>query len=249
MKAALLTLALATLAGCASSPRNQSASEPVEAARPSAEPRFIEVFPHVHLDLASRVIQIDARIATDMHDPQTPDVYLELIACSPDSREHEALVVTDARPSHIHAALLMLGLEPGSPGRFELVDGSLHAIPPTGPPLEVLFRLPPDGSASLVTPENWIEVLPDRRTLGPQQWVFAGSSIRQIADQERYLADLEGTIIGLTTFGTEVIAPQAVHHPDSMIETPSFLARNASIPKFGTPVVIIIRSSEDKSAP
>ncbi|MBX3323334.1 MAG: hypothetical protein KF757_10120 [Phycisphaeraceae bacterium] len=249
MRAALLTLALATLAGCASSPRNQSASEPFESTRPSTESRFIEVFPHVRLDLASRTIEIDARIATDMHDPQTPDVYLELIACSPDSREHEALVVTDARPSHIHAALLMLGLEPGSPGRFELADGSLRAIPPTGPPLEVHFRVPPDGGAALVPPENWIEVLPDRSTLGPQQWVFAGSAIRRIAGQERYWADLEGTIIGLTTFGSEVISPLAMHHPDSMIQTPSFLARNPSIPKFAAPVAIIIRSSEDRSEP
>jgi hypothetical protein len=221
-------------------------SEPVAVPLP---PDRTTVFPHIHLDLARRCIEIDARVATDVHDPQTPDVYLELVACSPDSREHESLVVTNARPSHIHAALLMLGLEPGTPGRFEISGRSLIAIPPTGPALAITLRPVSASGTAEESPESWIEVLPDRTTLEPQQWVFAGSRFVSFQGQERYAADFEGTIIGLTTFGSEVIAPIAMHHHDTNYEESSFLARANRMPKFNTPVTIVITPITDKSAP
>ena len=41
--------------------------------------------------------------------------WLEQVACMVGTREHESLVVVEAKPSEVHAALLLLGLEPGTP--------------------------------------------------------------------------------------------------------------------------------------
>eukprot|EP00913_Durusdinium_trenchii_P006317 g5929.t1 len=87
--------------------------------RREAEPEAAsmrEVFAHVRVDAARRVVEFDGIVPIDCHHEDTPDVYLEVIACTKGTREHEALVMTEARPSHVHAALLLIGLTPGAPG-------------------------------------------------------------------------------------------------------------------------------------
>ena len=66
--------------------------------------------------------------------------WLEQIACAPNSREHESLVVVKAKPSEVHAALLLAGFEPGSPGTWSYVDDALQFTQPTGDRLNVLVR-------------------------------------------------------------------------------------------------------------
>ncbi len=58
--------------------------------------------------------------------------WLEQVACSPNSREHESLVVVKAKPSEIHAALLLAGFEPGSPGTWSYIDDALQFTQPAG---------------------------------------------------------------------------------------------------------------------
>src|SRR5262245_60640669 len=41
--------------------------------------------------------------------------YLEHLMCSKGTKEHEAILATDAVPHEIHAALLATGAEPGKP--------------------------------------------------------------------------------------------------------------------------------------
>jgi len=42
---------------------------------------------------------------------------LELLACSPNTREHESILVIEARPLHIFKAMGLIGLQPGKPVR------------------------------------------------------------------------------------------------------------------------------------
>ncbi|MBA1697416.1 hypothetical protein G9H16_25470, partial [Escherichia coli] len=58
-------------------------------------------FPHVRVDREARTVEFDAAVpidaqARDSRGERTR-VYLEIIACSFDSREHETLVVTSAK--------------------------------------------------------------------------------------------------------------------------------------------------------
>lgn len=203
---------------------------------------FVEVFPGVRLDRASRVVEVDARVGTDVHHPDTPDVYLEVVVSMPDTREYESLVMIDASAEHVHAALLLAGFIPGSPGGWEEQDGALVGLEPTGDPVDVVFVM--DGRE--IEPESWIAQGPKREPIEPLSWVFAGSRFRSFGGREIYLAGIEGTIVGLTTFGSEMIAATSLHHPESEIEAPVYLANTEAVPAFGQRVVVRIREAELK---
>lgn len=225
-----------------------------------------EVFPHVRVDAQAKLIEIDAIVPIDAHDPQTPNVFLEVVLCTADSKEHESLVMTRARASHVHAALLLIGLQPGTPGRVEWTPATKDApakanrIAPTGDDVEIAFRWEKPAENNTTTtvtesPWDWIETI-DAKTaqraaipqIGRAPWLFAGSSTRTNAIiNERgdrgtlYAADTAGTLIGLTTFGTETLALAQVLSPESAIDEPTYLASTTRTPKVGTKVVVVIR--------
>ena len=82
--------------------------------------------------LDSNEVLVPALIALDSG-------WIEQVACLRNTREHEAIFVTDVQPSLVHSALLMLSLEPGAPGRWlEKPVGDryeIERIPPTGSPM------------------------------------------------------------------------------------------------------------------
>ena len=59
--------------------------------------------------------------------------------------------------------------------------------------------------------------------------------------RERYEAQGAGTLIGLTTFGTETIAWREVISPEASIQEPEWIADKAVVPAMGTPVTVRIR--------
>ena len=79
---------------------------------------MVDAFPYVRVDRAAGVVEFDGIVPIDAHDPKTPLVFLEEFVCTPDSREYESLVVTKAKPSHVHAALLLAGGLAGKPGEW-----------------------------------------------------------------------------------------------------------------------------------
>ena len=80
-------------------------------------PRFDEPLPETLENHAGAVIFGGPQSANDDDRPaiRLELGWLEQVACAPATREHESLVVVNAKPSHIHAALLMAGFEPGTP--------------------------------------------------------------------------------------------------------------------------------------
>ncbi|MFI4916852.1 MAG: YdjY domain-containing protein, partial [Phycisphaerales bacterium JB060] len=151
-------------------------------------------------------------------------------------KDHEALMVTNVRPSHIHAALLTLGLEPGSPGAIAWDGQEPVATQAAGPAVTVTYRQlesPPPGepiTEFIVDADTGVHF--DARA----QWVFAGS----LFEDDRYIADAEGLVVGLHTFGTELVALQEAMSPDSFIEEPRWIAHPQRTPDFGTRVTIRI---------
>ena len=60
---------------------------------------------------------------------------LELIACTKGTKEHESIIAVEAKPIHIHTALLLLGVQVGSPAMREPTteeDRRWIDIPPRG---------------------------------------------------------------------------------------------------------------------
>ncbi|MDX2146407.1 MAG: YdjY domain-containing protein [Planctomycetota bacterium] len=238
-------------------PRNASAAAPSSTV-PSP---WIDAFPHVRVDLKRQLVEIHGEISVDAHNPETPKPYLEVMVCAAGTREHEALVVTRARASHVHAALLMIGLAPGKPGSWKPVRDAgasrLERVQPTGDSVVVWMAPAPSPTQTLDFPSpawsklsQFVLVEPKMTPLGgvepsdPQSqrgWVFAGSFERERpAGGITYQADLEGNIVGLTTFGDEVVAWREVHSHAADHETPAWLPDPARLPPAGTPVRVII---------
>lgn len=208
-----------------------------------AQPRAVQLFPGVRVDRASRVVEFDATVAVDAHDAQAPNVYLELIACVPDTREHESLVVTKAKAAQIHAALLLIGLEPGTPGRIDFTGPKPTAISPKGPAMRVAISWQEGGKTVTRSIEELVKNVKDGKNLPTQSWLFAGSRFAKRKDAsgqpvEVYDAEGMGTLIGLATFGSETIAPSTVFSPDAALSEPVWIADAKTMPKVGASVVV-----------
>ena len=78
--------------------------QPAQAAQPDArlEAALENLkLPGVTINLPQRCVDVASAVCLR-------DGALELIACTKDTKEHEALIVINALPSHVHTALLLL---------------------------------------------------------------------------------------------------------------------------------------------
>lgn len=152
--------------------------------------------------------------------------------------------MTPVPPSQIHAALLVVGAEPGSPGRVAVTETGITRTPATGTPLAVEFAwTDPTGRARTAAPHEWIRSESGAR-VHAFDWVFAGSRTVTRQGRTNYDADGTGTVIGLTTFGSEVIAPTLTLSPDSATDTPALLANNDTVPPRGSAVTVRITRAD-----
>lgn len=232
-------------------------SDEPDAAKPDAQlDAARKLFPYVRLHVQERWVEFDGFVPIDVNDPDAPHVYLEQVACGRESpeiaagKEHESLVATSAKGSHIHAALLLLGLEPGKPVTWHTnEDGSIGSTVATGPRLRVEFRWKDEqGNEHAHPPQHWICHVQTREAFAEGDWVFSGSLFVTRQGAEVYDADRSGTLIGLSSFGTEVISwPKPIHH-ESGIEEPVWIARNEAVPPFKTPVTVRLFPVEDEPA-
>lgn len=205
-----------------------------------------EVFPFVRVDVASKLVELDAQVPAYAYVPQDGVVYVEVIVCTHDTREHEAVLVTGARASDVHAALLMAGLQPGAPGGWEWKDKTLVPIVPKGEAVDVAFTMERDGKVVEEPATTWIYNTATGRTMAQEMksdegFVFAGSGFIKSGGGERYAADGAGTLVGLATFGTETIAWKRVFSPESGVNEPVWAVKRDAQPVAGTKVVVRIR--------
>ncbi len=211
------------------------------AATPTTTPPTtpIVLSPHVRVDRERGFVEVDGTIAVDVHGA-TPKVYLEVLVTTRNTREHEALVVTAAKPEDVHAGLLLLGLQAGTPASFAWTPAlgdkpaRLVGTPARGDAVRVLVQRA--GSDAWVPLVSWM-----RSERGAEAvrdaFVFAGSAFRRVGGREVYAATLEGTIVGLTAFGSETVAYGPLHNPEAASEQPHFLAAS-TLPPQGDSVVV-----------
>ncbi|MFI4896945.1 MAG: YdjY domain-containing protein [Phycisphaerales bacterium JB059] len=206
-----------------------------------------EVFEHVRVDAERRVVEFDGIVPIDAHHKETPDVYLEVVACTKGTREHEALVMTEARPSHVHAALLLIGLEPGAPGAPS--GRGREAIAPTGDPVEVRIAYVSEGGDEVeADAAGWIVHAETGEAFETAGWVFSGSRIVTHRGREVYDADGTGLVIGLAMFGNARVSAPAMggatvaladgFSPEAGVAEPVWIANRERVPRFGTRVVV-----------
>ena len=200
LAAALLALAAAAPAAHAEPAAAEAAADGAREERPAPRPdrhpelRRLSPKEEVWIDKARKEVVVGGRVVLD----KGP---IEVFACIEKTKEHEAIVATRSTARLVHAALLAIGLEPGSPVSFDPEYAAAN-----GPRVEVRLRWKDaSGETREARAQDWIR---DTRTGEPLDaaWVFAGSAFWRDPNDglEYYQAD-GGDLICVSNFPTAML--------------------------------------------
>ena len=204
--------------------------------------------PGIQLNLDERSIDVNATVC--LHKG-----LLELVACTKGSKEHESIISIEARPVHIHTALLLFGAKPGTPTlrRAAGADG-VRWIPvePAGDRVHVSLVFPDaKGKLQEHSIEKFIALAQPKKISGlkedkapprkfPSSFLFAGSHlVADGAGPKKYLCEQSGNVISISSFGDELLCLPEVfgHKNDGLI----WEVNSKGLPKIGQQVILRLR--------
>lgn len=185
--------------------------------------------PGVEIDWSARVVAVRAKVALR----QGP---LELLACTPQSREHESVLVVSARPAHIFQALGLLGAEPGQPPTYD--DQTQRMTPSRGAAVSLSVRFGAGGDAREVPARELLQTH-SGQVPTDLQWVFSGS--RAMPDGG-LSADTEGTVACVVDFPSALLSLDRSHSASN--DQLWLTANTERIPPVGTECELLIRIEE-----
>lgn len=204
-------------------------------------------FPGVTINVQERWVDVEGSVC--LHRGT-----LELVACTKGTKEHESIVAIEAKPMHLHAALLLLGAKPGSPAtRQQLGDQAERwfDVPPSGGPVDVFLVLK-DSEGRLVEHPISEFIAPSNKRSGhsasadkpakfpTHTFLFAGSVLYGDGPgPRRYLSDESGNVISLSTFGDELLCLPAIHSQDA--EALLWQVNATNLPAVGANVTLRLR--------
>ncbi len=194
---------------------------------PQKKPDRANYADHVVIDWRFPLVELEARVVLRAGP-------LELLACSPGTREHESILQIPAKPLRVFEALGLIGLTPGSPVRYDAAKDQW--IAPTGDRLllRVLAEFPFGKATAPV--EAWLLDLKDRsRKIGAIPWVFAGSDR---LEDGAFGADVDGTIVCVVDFSSALMTVGEAHSADD--EVLWLGADPAFVPREGTRCSLLI---------
>jgi hypothetical protein len=165
--------------------------------------------------------------------------WLEQLLCTPGTREHESILTTEARPSHIHLALVMLGVQPGNPMTGKKVGDDMQITPARGPLVSIDLMYTHDKKLITRPANAWIYDKNTEKDLPDNDWMFTASSFVTSNDQTIYRADANGSVITLVHFGDDMLARQT--DLTSRNDNARWQARTALIPPLGTTVTLRLK--------
>ena len=138
------SLALVFLLVHAGDPAAQGGGEPkAEAIQP--DPAWTNLGRSLWFDPKTKRLLLRARVVLR-------DGYLEHLMCSKGTKEHEAILATDAVPNLIHAGLLLTGAVPGHPVQFVP-----KFEPPTGSAIAIELLWTQDGKPHKSDARQWVK--------------------------------------------------------------------------------------------
>jgi hypothetical protein len=159
---------------------------------------------------------------------------LELIACTKGTKEHESIIAVEAKPIHIHTALLLLGVQAGNPAMRKPLDekGTRWIdVPPRGGAVDVFLVVKDKDGKTVERPigdfikrsDHGGQGMPadnrgdkDAERFPTHTFLFAGSILHGDGDEPpRYLCDTSGHVISIATFGDEVLCLPEVHSAEN----------------------------------
>ncbi|MFC1671900.1 YdjY domain-containing protein [Planctomycetota bacterium] len=206
-----------------------------EKAAPEKEEPKKTGFPGLEIDIEKKSVTATGKVCL------TKGI-VEYLIVAGGGKEYESVLSMDAKPSHLHAALLMVGGQVGKVAEELMGDDKAKA------------KDKPDKAASLFTMNvEWIDdgkkvsfpgemLLHDRekKTTGRDlAWAFTGSMFYKLEDgRERYLADEDGSIVA-TYYDDGAILNLAVQSKDPYRGSSfGYEVNEKRIPPKGTTVLI-----------
>ncbi len=245
----ILSLSCFFLAACSA-----MAADSKPAAAPTTEQviaGFNKESKNIRIDAKNHWVEFDAKVC--LRDAPM----LESLVCTPMTREHESILVSESKPSQIHLALLLLGLEPGAPRSIRWVGPEKDqpvAVPAKGPEVELFFifktkvKTGEPGAEKEVEKEvempanEWLIDAKTKKESVNDRWLFTGSRmIKDINGGMTYMADGEGNIASLVHFGDEVLAPHSKKTKENNSEGEDLICNTPKIPEVGTPIKVRIK--------
>jgi hypothetical protein len=203
-------------------------------------------FPGVTINVQERCVDVESSVC--LHRGT-----LELVACTKGTKEHESIVVIEAKPVHIHTALLLLGAQPGSPAmRQQLADQAERWIdvPPRGGPVDVFLvfkgkegKMLDHPISDFIAPSNKRpddSASADQARFPTHTFLFAGSVLYGDGPgPRRYLSDQSGNVISLSTFGDELLCLPAIHSQNN--DALMWQVNATNLPAVGSNVTLRLR--------
>lgn len=160
---------------------------------------------------------------------------LEMFACPTGTKEHESIVATIAKSSELHAALLAVGVQPGTTVRF-----LPRYVPATGQRVRVWVCYRDEaGKFHAVDGRQWVIKTGTDETMAVD-WVFAGSGFwKDPQDGREYYRADSGDLICVSNFTTAMMdVPVASSAEASDLQ---YSPRSKSIPPRHTPVRLVLQ--------
>jgi hypothetical protein len=183
--------------------------------------------PGLVINIEDRCVDLDATVCLK-------EGALELIACTKGSKEHQSIIAVEAKPIHIHTALLLLGVPAGNPAMRKPLDkkgARWIDVPPRGGAVDVFLVVKDKDGKTVEHPISDFIKRTDRGGQGiaaankgdkdadrfpTHTFVFAGSILHGDGEgPRRYLCDSSGHVISIATFGAEVLCLPEVHSSDN----------------------------------
>ncbi|MBI2825341.1 MAG: hypothetical protein HYX69_11705 [Planctomycetia bacterium] len=167
---------------------------------------------------------------------------LEMFACTKGTKEHESIVAVPTKAHVVHAALVALGAEPGSPAQFVPDYKPAH-----GPRIDItLFWTDANGKRQSARAQDWIRNVKTGKPM-TEYWVFGGSGFWKDdqTGQEFYKAE-DGDFICISNFNSAMLdlPIKSSQSNDALL----FEALTDRIPPVGTKASIVLTPRLDEKA-
>lgn len=191
--------------------------------------------PHMSVDVKKKQVRVECE-AVNANMP------LEFFVCLTGTAEHEAVLRSAVKPSHLHLGLLMLGLKPGEPVRFSKAMDKW--LPPSGPPLQISCEWAGKDNKTMSYPAyRMMRNVKTKKEMPAMTWIFAGS---RMMEDGKYAADTTGYLVSVVNFDLTVIdIPELA---SSANETLEWEFNPDICPPRGTKVYLVIEPAGGKEA-
>jgi hypothetical protein len=178
------------------------------------------------VDMKAKRVFVDGYVAQR-------EAYLEMFACPAETKEHESIVGVVAKSSELHAALLAVGAEPGTPVRFDT-----EYVPATGQPIRIWVMWYDGGEFHHTDARRWVRHVGTEKSL-ELDWLFVGSSVwKDPVDGKAYYQADGGEMICVSNFSTALMdLPVESSDANNELQFDAFTDR---IPPPGTPVRLML---------